>query len=216
VSYHRTQERLITPPAVEPISITEAQQHLRLEGQFDADYVMSLITIARHTLEKWCWSAFVMQTWQYWFDRFWWEMFIPRGPMRVGWNAAGANDPMRPQEGTNCGGIVWVKYLSPGAANNPAALITLPTSVYETSAQNELPFLRQAFLQTYPVTRGYRDDVTLQVVLGYGPNPQDVPLPLRQAMKLLLSHLYYNRGEVPAAVPPAIDHLITPYRLREF
>ena len=216
MSYHRTNELCVSPPAIEPISIVEAQQHLRLEGQYDADYVMSLITTARMTLEKWCWSAFIAQTWQYWFDRFWWKMFLPRGPIATGWNPVGGNNPLRPQEGTNCGGILWVKYLTPAATANPASLTLLPPSIYETSQENELPFLRQQYLQTYPVTRGYRDDVTLQVVCGYGSTPQSVPMPLRQALKLLLSHLYYNRGEIPAEPPQAIDALITPYRLREF
>jgi uncharacterized phiE125 gp8 family phage protein len=124
---------------------------------------------------------------------------------------------MRPQQGTNCGGVVWVKYLRPQSTDaGPDSYATLPTSTYETSQENELPFLRAAYLQTYPVTRGYRDDVTAQVVCGYGPTPQDVPGPLRHAMKLLLTHLYANRGEVPAAVPPAIDALIGPYRFQEF
>lgn len=214
--YHRTQERLIVPPAVEPITATEAARSCRQDGDFDLDYIQGLVTTARKTLEKWCWSAFIQQTWQYWFDRYYWEMFIPRGPMRTGWNAPGANDPMRPQEGTNCGGVVWIKYLTPGASANPSGLITLPTSIYETSEQNEIPYVRQAFLQTFPVTRGYRDDVTMRVVLGYGPNPEDVPQPLRHAIKLLVAQLYANRGEIDAELPSAITHLIEPFRLKEF
>ena len=85
--YHRTQELLITPPAIEPVSLTEAMQHLRLDGQYDADYVQALITAARTTLEQYCWSAFITQTWQYWWDRYWWKMFIPRPPINTGWNS---------------------------------------------------------------------------------------------------------------------------------
>jgi hypothetical protein len=216
--YHRTNELLISPPGCEPISLREAQVQLRQDDQSDADYVQSLITVARKTLEQWCWSAFIQQTWQYWWDRFWWKMFVPRGPMRVGWNpAVSPADPMRPQQGTNCGGVVWMGYLQPQALSaGPGSYATLPTSIYETSMENELPFIRAAYLQTYPVTRGYRDDVTAKVVVGYGPKPQDVPQPIRQAIKLLVSHLYANRGEVPAELPQAIGHLIEPYRLREF
>jgi len=84
--YHRTQELLVTPPAIEPVSITEAQMHLRVDGQFDSDYIQALITAARTILEQYCWSAFITQTWQYWFDRYWWKMFIPRAPVLTGWN----------------------------------------------------------------------------------------------------------------------------------
>jgi len=216
MAYHRTNESLITAPPVEPVSLADAKAHLRVDGTSDDAAITALITVARVTLEKWCWSAFIQQTWQYWFDRFWWKMNIPRGPMAVGWNAVGGNNPMRPQEGTAAGGVVWIKYLTPAATNDPASLITLPPALYETSAENEIPFVRQAYLKTWPVTRGYRDDVTMQVVVGYGPDASYVPTPLVQATKLLISHLYFNRGEVPERPTRAIDDLITPYRLREF
>jgi hypothetical protein len=216
--YHRTNEQLIVPPAVEPISLQEAQQHLRIDSLDDADYVQSLITVARQTLEQWCWSSFIQQTWQYWWNRFWWKMFLPRPPVRVGFNpVVNPGDPMRPLQNTNCGGVSYVGYLLPQAISEaPSAYVTLPTTVWETSKENELPFLRMAYLQTFPVTRGYRDDVTAIVVSGYGPKPSDVPMPLRQAMKLLIAYLYANRGEVPALPPQAIDHLIGPYRFKEF
>ncbi len=280
--YHRTQELLITPPAIEPVSITEAQQHLRLDGQFDADYIQSLITAARTILEQYCWSAFVTQTWQYWWDRYWWTMFIPRPPLRTGWNSGtiasttcagttgtavlatqdqdqflstlyvgqtiyvsnvsvsgyNVSGPITALTATgfqwtvgnglgpgtggtagtgNNGGVQWVKYIPPqGVTAGPTTYTTCPYSIWETSAENGLPFIRAAYLQTYPITRGYRDDVTAQVVCGYGSQATDVPLPIRQAIKLMIAHLYANRGEVPAAMPPAIDALLTPYRFKEF
>lgn len=191
MAYHRTKELLITGPAVEPISVAEAQQHLRLDGQYDADYILSLITAARMELEQVCWSAFITQTWQYWWDRYWWKMFIPRPPFQS---------------------VTWIKYVPPGGG----ALQTLATSFYETSAENQITFIRAQYLQTWPITRGYRDDVTAQVVVGYGPTPGDVPMPIRQAIKLLVAHMYLNRGEAPAELPQAIDRLIAPYRFKEF
>ena len=114
--YHRTNELLIVPPAVEPITAKEAALSCRQDGDFDLDYFQGLVTVARMTLEQWCWSAFIQQTWQYWWDRFWWKMFIPRGPVRVGFNpVVTPADPMRPQQGTNCGGVACINYLLPQA-----------------------------------------------------------------------------------------------------
>lgn len=282
MAYHRTNELLISPPAVEPVSVQEAQWHLRLDESFDAAYVQSLITVARTQIELWCWSAFITQTWQYWWDRFYWKMFIPRPPIRVGYNSgvitsvsqatgvvtvvlataaqdqflatlyagqsitisgvsiAGYNGTftiasltangftyalggsLEPGTGGaaatgNNGGVQFVKYLLPQALSEaPSSYVALPYSVWETSQESQLPFIRMAYLQTFPVTRGYRDDVTAQVVCGYGNNPSDVPIPLRQAIKVLLTHLYFNRGEVPAEPSKAIDMLIAPYRFNEF
>ena len=280
--YHRTQELLITPPAVEPVSILEAQQHLRVDGQFDADYIQALIVAARMILEQYCWSAFITQVWQYWFDRFWWKMRLPRSPINTGWNSGAiagttwagnvatvtlataaqnqflstlyvgetviisgvtptgyngsfpiasltatgftyalATSLAAGSGGTaatgNNGGVQWLKYVPPqGMVAGPSSYFTVPTSVWETSAENGLAYIRAAYLATYPITRGYRDDITCQVVCGYGQSPNDVPLPIRQAIKLMLTYLYLNRGEAPAEMPPAIGALIAPYRFKEF
>jgi hypothetical protein len=280
--YHRTNETLLVPPAIEPVSLKEAQWHLRVDESEDAPQIEALITAARVQLEQWCWSAFITQTWQYWWDRFWWKMFIPRPPVRVGYNSgpitsistsgttatvvlspaaqdqflatlyvgqqitisgasvAGYNGSFtitgltstgftytvasslsEATGGTaatgNNGGVQQLSYLLPQAISAaPSSYVPLPYSVWETSQENQLPFIRMAYLQTFPVTRGYRDDVTATVVCGYGSRASDVPAPLRHAIKILISHLYFNRGEMPAVIPPAIDHLITPFRFKEF
>ena len=188
---HRTKELLITAPTIEPVTIEELAAHCRISGHDDDEYLRSLITAARMHLEKVCWSAFITQTWQYWWDRFWWKMFLPRPPLQT---------------------LSWIKYVPPGGG----ALVTLPTSLYELSAENECNYVRAQYLQTYPITRGYRDDVTAQVIVGYGSTAASVPLPIRHAIKLLAAHLYLNRGDgPPEQLPPAIDMLIQNYRFKE-
>lgn len=57
-------------------------------------------------------------------------------------------------------------------------------------------------------------DVGVNFTAGFGETPEDIPVPLRQAVLLLLAHLYEYRG-VDEAVPPPlmmIDALIQPYR----
>jgi len=115
-------------------------------------------------------------------------------------------------------GVSWIKYVPPTGQPiaDPQSYLTLDGSIYEVSAQNQLPFLRLQYLRTWPITRGYRDDVTAQVVVGYGSDPGDVPMPIRQAIKLLVAHMYLVRGdEPPQEMPPAINHLIQNYRFKE-
>lgn len=52
---------------------------------------------------------------------------------------------------------------------------------------------------------------------GYGSSGLDVPQPLRQAIRLLVTHWYENRsavvlGDNPAATPLAYRELVAPYR----
>lgn len=186
----RTKELLITAPAIEPVSVREAAAACRIDHTTEDDYLASLIITARTHLELVCWSSFITQTWQYWWDRYWWKMFVPRPPLQT---------------------LSWVKYTPPQGGS----LVTLDTSIYETSAENQLPFIRLQYLKTWPITRGYRDDVTAQVVTGYGSTADSVPAPIRQAIKMLVAHMYLNRGEVPAELPPAMYTLIEPYRLKD-
>jgi uncharacterized phiE125 gp8 family phage protein len=192
-SFKRTKELLVVAPTIEPVSLEAALKHCRIDSHDDDIYVQSLVTLARETIEAECWCSMLQQTWHYWWDRFEWDMYIPRPPLIQ----------------SN-----FLKYLAPQATNN--VWTVCPTTVYELSWHRQIPFYRIQYLQTWPVTRGYRDDVMCEVVTGYGANPSDVPLPLRQAILLLVAHLYANRGEVPAALPQAIDRLIGNYRFKEF
>ncbi len=57
---------------------------------------------------------------------------------------------------------------------------------------------------------------TLEVdfIAGYGASPEDVPMPLRQAVLLLLAQSYEYRApsDAPPTVPMMVDALIMPYR----
>jgi len=49
---------------------------------------------------------------------------------------------------------------------------------------------------------------------GYGDTPDDIPLPLRQAIVLLLTHAFEFRetSEAPA-IPIIVEALLAPYRV---
>jgi uncharacterized phiE125 gp8 family phage protein len=60
--------------------------------------------------------------------------------------------------------------------------------------------------------------IELDVEVGYGDAPPDVPADLRQAIRLLVAHWYENRGLIAigsgiAVLPQTAAALITPYRV---
>jgi uncharacterized phiE125 gp8 family phage protein len=58
--------------------------------------------------------------------------------------------------------------------------------------------------------------IELDVICGYGDTPLDVPEALRQAIRILLTHWYENRGLVGAStslLPASAAALIAPYRM---
>lgn len=188
--YQTTKELLITAPTVEPVSTVDAAKHCNVTTHDDDDYLCDLVTAARMQLEQVCWSSFITQTWQYWFNGFRSRMFIPRPPLQS---------------------VVFVKY-----TDGNGDLQTVDSSIYEISSNLDFWFVGLQADQLWPSPRGHRDDVTIQVVSGYGDTALDVPMPLRQAIKLLVGNMYRIRGdEPPQKMPAAIQHLIAPYRIKQ-
>jgi uncharacterized phiE125 gp8 family phage protein len=56
-----------------------------------------------------------------------------------------------------------------------------------------------------------RSGIELDVEVGYGDAGNDVPEPLRHAIRLLISHWYENR--TTRDVPPNVTALLAPYRV---
>lgn len=61
--------------------------------------------------------------------------------------------------------------------------------------------------------------IELDVDVGYGDEPADVPADLRQAIRTLVAHWYENRGiialgESVAMLPEQVAALLAPYRVR--
>ena len=55
---------LLTPPAVEPVTLAEAKAYLRVEHDDDDDVIASLIAAARSHIEAQTRRALITQTWQ--------------------------------------------------------------------------------------------------------------------------------------------------------
>jgi len=191
----RTSELLYVAPSVEPVTTDELKDHCRVSGTSDDTYLTSLITVARQYIEQVCWSSFVNQTWDYWWNGFSNKIYIPRPPFQS---------------------ISLFQY-----KDASGTLTAVPATTYEAGAINQCPYVRLQYNQTWPTTRGWYDDVYMRVVTGYGATAASVPAPLKHAIKLLAEHLYWNRsqtitGEQMHEIAMGMDHLISPYRFQEF
>src|SRR5262245_27210237 len=76
--------RLITPPASEPISLTLAKSHLRVDHTDDDTLITAQIAGARFFAEKFTARAFITQTWELVIDQFPTnEIKIPLPPLQT-------------------------------------------------------------------------------------------------------------------------------------
>lgn len=181
---------LITPPAVEPLSLAEAKAWLRIVGTAEDDVIAALIASARLVIEALTRRVLIAQTWRVMLDRAPPDGFLlPVSPVRS---------------------IVAVRVYP--ATGTPQALAPEAYAL-----EQDLGSGRLRFNASPPEPGRVRDGFEIDVVAGFGETAAAVPGPLRQAMRLLIARWYENRGDVEAdadmaRTPADVAALVAPYR----
>ena len=180
---------LMNGPAIEPVTLAEAKTWLRVDDSAEDDLISALITSARLVLEAASRTLFIEQTWRLVYDS--WPsggiLPIPLAPLRT-------LDALRVFDANNV------------AQNVPAADYVLDSAPMAA---------RIYFVAAPPPPARPVAGIEAQLTLGYGASAEDVPAPLRQAIKMLAARWYENRGDAAAdatGLPGEITALITPFR----
>jgi uncharacterized phiE125 gp8 family phage protein len=184
---------LVTPPATEPVSLAEAKAHLRLEPEQTAEdaYLAVLIQAARQYAEEVCWRGLVTQKWEAVLEGFSGaEMELPRGHLDS---------------------IVSVTYV-----DEAGVVQTVAPATYEADTVSVPGRLLLAYGQSWPSARAQWNAVRVRYTVGWA--AAEVPATIRQALLLLVAHLYEQRtpevvGTIVSPVRFAVDSLLSPYRL---
>jgi uncharacterized phiE125 gp8 family phage protein len=180
---------LLTPPAVEPISLAEAKLYLRVEHDDDDAVIASLITAARAQVEMQARVALITQAWRFVYSR--WpatgRLTLTRAPVR--------------------------QLLSARVYDGAGVAQAINTLAFSIDRVLGVLGFQPCVL---PAPGRLVGGIEIDIELGFGPAAADVPAPLRQAVKLLLAHWYETRGPAPdereARVFDHVGVLLAPYR----
>ena len=187
--------KLISEPGAEPLSLSEAKLHLRVEHSVDDDLITALIKAAREQAEHLTGRALITQTWARVLDAF------PAAEIELG---------MPPVQS-----IASITYVD--AAGDTQTLDADDYSLDTTTPPGWV--LPSATLSTWPSTLDTANAVTVTFVAGYGATGASVPEAIRTWMKLQLGTMYKHRESIVAGVsvtelPGAFtDRLLDRYRL---
>jgi uncharacterized phiE125 gp8 family phage protein len=180
---------LVTAPAAEPISATEAKAHCRVDHSLDDTLIGTLITAARQRIETWQRRQLVTATWDWKLDDF------PRDGDRTFYV------PLPPLQS-----ITSITYVDADGNSQ-----TLSSSVYTVDAVSEPGRIVEAYGQSWPATRKQPNAVTVRFVAGYG-LAAAVPEATKAALKLLVGHWFANREAVQPGtlteLPLAVERLL--------
>jgi uncharacterized phiE125 gp8 family phage protein len=189
---YQMRARVTVAPAIQPVSLDEVKQHLRITATSEDAYLNSLIEISTDLLQEFCHRKFIQQTITGWLDaeslmNTWWE-----GSIVAAINAIAS---LRTIE------LPW----TPAINVTSVSMFTLADEelivdpdTYRVDAV-DLAMPTRITLKESAVWPGgaYRNQNSLKVVWlsGYGPAMTDVPPGLRMAIKQLIAYLYNNRGD---------------------
>jgi uncharacterized phiE125 gp8 family phage protein len=184
---------LLTPPAFEPVPLADMKLFLRIEHDDDDDVIAALIAAARVHVEAQTRRALLAQSWRL---------------VRDVWPASGRL-PLLP---VPLMAVTAIRIFD--ADGVPHLLDVGDFSIDMVSAPAVLAFARGAPLAPGKLAAGIEIDMSA----GYGEEHEDVPAPLRQAVRMLAAHWYENRGVIAAggevaSMPGSVSTLIAPFRV---
>ena len=168
-----------TAPAVEPVTLSEAKAHCRIDTSLDDAYVSSLITAAREWVEQYLDRTLVHTQWVMRFDRFppdgTMDIELPRPPMATAGTATAVALTFTFENGTTS---------------------TYSTASYRVDRNGVPGTVKTLYGQTWPPH--LQDDNAISVTWwgGYGASGASVPAAIRHAILMLVGFWYDNRSTV--------------------
>lgn len=178
---------LITPPAVEPISVDEFKAFVRFDPPEEDALIEELITTARESAEKYTRRSFITTGWRLRLDslngvR---KVQLHRSPVQA---------------------VTAVTYTDESGDTQtvPAENYTMQTNGYVV---RHLDYTWPAAIRTRPGV------ISIDFTAGYGAATTDVPAGIRAALKFYVAHLWESRkpGD-DADMPEHVESMLSRYR----
>ena len=186
----------ITAPVQEPLSLAEAKAWIKQDSSADDVLISALIVAARVQIEQMTRLLLMTQSW---------KLVADSWPCQ------------RQTRGRFWGGQIVDLALSPVQTVTSITLLDeqdLPTlldpATYRLDKSQINPRLIFSTSPSAPLRLA--QGVEISLVLGFGDAPNNVPEPLRHAIRLLVAHFYTSRGDVAAVLPGEIMALVAPFR----
>jgi uncharacterized phiE125 gp8 family phage protein len=176
---------LTSPPATEPVSLSEAKAHLRVTHNDDDAYIATLIKTARATIESQTGLGLIPQGWSVFLDD---------------WPGNGVIElPLAP--------VLDIADIRVHGDDDTFAIIE-PAHYYEDKVSRPARIILRGS-RSWAAPGRAANGIEILLTIGFA----GVPEPLREAILQLVGHWHETRGDETADNrPPGIGQLIQPWR----
>ncbi|KKM71081.1 hypothetical protein LCGC14_1434200 [marine sediment metagenome] len=176
--------KLVTGPVVEPVSLGNMKEHLRIvDFIIDDDYISLLIKAARESAETFQSRSFITQTW---------DLFLDEFPER---------DPIIRVPKPPLQSVTTVKYTDASGVVQELVAVT----DYQVDTKSEPGRISPAFGMVWPVTRAVLNAVEIRFLSG-GIAAADVLEKIKMAIKQIVAHWYEHREEISEIKLARVPH----------
>lgn len=175
----------------EPITLAEAKMHLRVDHDDEDDYINALIQAARVSCENYTEQHFVQKTIKEYHDDFPSTIYL-RVP--------------------NVSSLTSIKYQDAESVEQ-----TFASSKYEADLKSFTARVTPVSTESWPSAKDIFNAVTIEYLAGYT-SADNVPMPVKQAMKLIIAKWYEYREDNlgrqnSKSLPSTAEALLNQYRV---
>lgn len=184
---------LTTPPVIEPVTVAECKDHLRILHNDEDTLIEAYMKAAREWCEAFTCRQFLTATYTLSLDDFpCWEINLYRAQIQS---------------------VSSVQYYDSGGT-----LTTISSSRYIVDSAHEPGRVVPEYGLVWPVVRLGRPNAVIVTFIAGWSAASLVPDSIKIAIKQLVSHWYENRepvvvGSITAEIPKTVEFLLWPYRI---
>ncbi len=195
---------LVTPPAIEPVTLDDAKAHLKVDTTDDDALITALIAAARARAEWHTRRAFITQSWTLWLDC---------------WPGAQGDDDLPPALSTTpplpvqipLPPLQSVASITTYAMDDSATVMS--TSLYQVDTASAPARVALKIGATVPVNLRAMNAIAIAFTAGYGDAASDVPDAIKRAILMIVADLYANRGDAAVETSAVALATLQPYRI---
>ena len=185
---HRFRVSLLTGPTADPVSLSEAKLHCRIDENADNATIAMLIKAATGVCENYMRRPIMTQEFKQYFDRWPGESYLELG-----------RTP-----------LISVTSVKTYDESDVATTFNASNYYVDTATQPGRIVLRSGV--SWPSWIRRANPIEIQFKAGYGTDPNSVPAEIRMAVLNTIAFLYENRGDAVADMPVAASVLLAGHR----
>lgn len=162
----------VSPPAVEPVTLADAKEHLRVTEGDEDDYISALVIMAREMCEEYQRRSYITAGFEFWLRAFpGREIILPRSPLlsvtEVSYFTSDDTET-----------IVDAAVYTVDDATKPGRIVLAESATWPTATLRSSKGVKIAF------------------TAGYGPIASDVPERMIHAIKLIVGNFFEERQPI--------------------